>query len=141
MKVVGRGLPLTWRRELPAKFAPVAVREKPGPPPATVAGLMLESVGAGGGAVTLRARVLEAQRPPTQAAGLVTRTATVPWAATSAASTAMVSCVGELMVTVRAWAPTVAVAPLTKPEPVTVRAKAGLPAATLAGVRLARLGV
>ncbi len=53
----------------------------------------------------------------------------------------MVSCVGELMVTVRAWAPTVAVAPLTKPEPVTVRAKAGLPAATLAGVRLARLGV
>src|SRR6266545_5036788 len=123
MKVVGRGLPLTWRRELPAKFAPVAVREKPGPPPLTVAGLMLESVGAGGGGVTLSESVLEAQRPPTQAAGLVTCTAIFPWPATSPVCTAMASWVGEVTVTARGWPPTVTVVPLTKPVPAAVRAK------------------
>src|SRR6266511_4062793 len=127
--------------ELPAKFEPEAVRVKSGPPLATVAGLMLERVGAGGGAVTLSESGLEAQRPPTQAAGLLTCTATLPCPATSPASTAMESCVGEIRVTVRGWPPTVAVAPGTKPVPVTVRAKAGVPAATLAGARLARLGV
>src|SRR6266545_2534255 len=127
--------------ELPAKFEPEAVRVKSGPPLATVAGLMLERVGAGGGAVTLGESGLEAQRPPTQAAGLLTCTATLPCPATSPASTAMESCVGEIRVTVRGWPPTVAVAPGTKPVPVTARAKAGVPAATLAGARLARLGV
>src|SRR5215470_11660734 len=48
--VVGRGLPLTWTAEFPAKLEPEAVRVNAAPPPATAAGLMLESVGAGGGA-------------------------------------------------------------------------------------------
>src|SRR5438093_11201144 len=44
-KVVTRGLPFTRTTEFPAKLEPEAVREKSGPPPPTVAGLMPESVG------------------------------------------------------------------------------------------------
>src|SRR4030095_9305730 len=71
-------------------------RVKSAPPPATVLGDRLDSVGAGGGAVRLSDSAWEAQRPPTQAAGLVTCTGSVPWLATSPASTAMESCVGEM---------------------------------------------
>src|SRR4030095_2761151 len=98
-------------------------RVKSAPPPATVLGDRLDSVGAGGGAVTLSESALEAQRPPTQAAGLGTCTGSVPGLATAPASTAMESCVGEMRETGRGWPPTVAVAPVTKPVPVTVRAK------------------
>ena len=100
-KVVTRGLPFTRTTEFPAKLEPEAVREKSGPPPPTVAGLMPESVGAGGGAVTLSDSALEAQRPPTQAAGLVTWTGSVPWPATSPARTVMESWVGEIRETGR----------------------------------------
>jgi hypothetical protein len=52
-----------------------------------------------------------------------------------------VTCVAEPKVTGRAWPPTVAVAPFTKPVPVMVRAKAAEPAVTLDGLKLVMLGV
>src|SRR5262249_9000093 len=73
--------------------------------------------------------------------GLVTTTASVPWLATSVPCTAILTCVPESTVTVRAWPPTVAVAPAAKPVPVTVSVKATLPAVTLAGLKLLMLGV
>src|SRR5499427_1100052 len=76
-----------------------------------------------------------------QEVGLVTTTAGVPWLATSVACNATLTCVAESTVTVRAWPPTVAVAPAAKPVPVTVSVKAALPAVTLAGLRLLMLGV
>src|SRR5215472_9976429 len=57
------------------------------------------------------------------------------------ACTAILTCVAESTVTVRAWPPTVAVAPAAKPVPVTVSVKAALPAVTLAGLRLLMVGV
>ena len=51
--------------------------------------------------MTLSESGLDTQRPPTQAAGLLTCTATFPWFATSPTSTAMESWVGEIRVTVR----------------------------------------
>src|SRR5499427_5501278 len=76
-----------------------------------------------------------------QEVGLVTTTAGVPWLATSVACNATLTCVAESTVTVRAWPPTVAVAPAAKPVPVTVSVKAALPAVTLAGLRVLMLGV
>src|ERR1043166_8171624 len=94
-KVVARGLPFARTTEFPAKLEPETVRVKSVPPPATVLGDRLDSVGAGGGAVTLSESALEAQRPPTQAAGLVTCTGSVPWLANSPACPARASGVGE----------------------------------------------
>src|SRR5262252_8355258 len=76
-----------------------------------------------------------------QEVGLVITTAGVPWLATSVACNAILTCVAESTVTVRAWPPTVAVAPAAKPVPVTVSVKAALPAVTLAGLRVLMLGV
>jgi hypothetical protein len=72
---------------------------------------------------------------------LVIRTGTFPGVATSATDTATVTCVAEPKVTVRTCPPTVAVAPLTKPEPATLRGKLALPATTTAGLTLAMIGV
>src|SRR5499427_397160 len=106
-----------------------------------VVGLILLRVGAGGGAVTARVTVVDTQPVLKQGAGLVTTTATVQMAATSAASTATVAWVVETTVVARITPPMVACIPLTKPAPVTVRAKSALPAATPAGVRLVTVGV
>src|SRR5262249_24095722 len=76
-----------------------------------------------------------------QEVGLVITTAGVPWLATSVACNAILTCVAESTVTVRAWPPTVALAPAAKPVPVTVSVKAVLPAVTLAGLRVLMLGV
>jgi hypothetical protein len=57
------------------------------------------------------------------------------------ASSAIRTCVAESTVTLRAWPPTVAVAPAAKPVPVAVSVKAALPAVTLAGLRLVMVGV
>src|SRR5262249_2732756 len=76
-----------------------------------------------------------------QEVGLVITTAGVPWLATSVACNAILTCVAESTVTVRAWPPTVALAPAAKPVPVTVSVKAALPAVTLAGLRVLMLGV
>src|SRR5215470_20239091 len=76
-----------------------------------------------------------------QEVGLVITTAGVPWLATSVACNAILTCVAESTVTVRAWPPTVAVAPAAKPVPVAVSVKAALPAVTLAGLRVLMLGV
>ena len=85
--------------------------------------------------------MFETQLLPAQFGGLVTTTATLPTAATSAARTAIVTWVAETTVTARAMPPTVAVAPFTKPVPVTVRGKAALPAAMPAGLSEPRFGV
>jgi hypothetical protein len=93
-------------------LVPLAVSVKLAPPAVTLVGLMLLSVGAAGAAVTVRFTLFDTQLP-LQDAGLVTTMATLPWLATSVACTAMVTCVAETYVTVRAVPPTVAVAPLT----------------------------
>jgi hypothetical protein len=84
------------------KFEPVAVSVKAAALALAVLGLMLLRIGAGGSGVTSRLTTLKAQRPPTQAAGLAIWTGIFPWVATSTAWTAMVSCVAEPDVTVRA---------------------------------------
>ena len=104
--VVARLLPLTRTTEAGVKLLPVAVRVKAAPPAPAVAGLKLVSVGAGGGAVATRFTVFELQLLPTQLGGLATLTATLPVEAMSAASTAMVNCVGETALTVRDCPPT-----------------------------------
>ena len=93
------------------------------------------------GAVTLKLTLFDVHKPLVQETGFVTRMATAPWLATSLASSAILTCVVESMVTVRAWPPTVAVAPAANPVPVVVRVKAPLPAVTVAGLRLLMLGV
>src|SRR5262249_33097898 len=67
-KVVARLAPLTRTTELLAKLVPVAVSVRVPPPANALAGLMLDSVGAGGGAVTMNAR--EPEVPPPAEAGV-----------------------------------------------------------------------
>jgi len=93
------------------------------------------------GAVTLRLTLFDVHTPPVQDAWFATWTARAPWATRSVASNAILTCVVESTITVRAWPPTVAVAPAAKPAPVAVSVKAPLPAVTLAGLRLLMLGV
>src|SRR5215470_10185970 len=93
------------------------------------------------GAVTLRLTLFDVHTPLVQDAWFATWTATAPWVTTSVASSAILTCVVESTITVRAWLPTVAVAPAANPAPVAVRMKAPLPAVTLAGLRLLMLGV
>src|SRR5215831_17458472 len=93
------------------------------------------------GAVTLKLTLFDVHTPLVQDAWFATWTETVPWVTTSVASSAILTCVVESTITVRAWPPTVAVAPAAKPVPVTVSVKAVLPAVTLAGLRLLMLGV
>jgi len=151
--VVGRIAPLTRTTEALVKFVPVAVSAKSPPPIATLAGAILVSVGASGGdctslagldvlgAVILRLALFDIHTPLVQDAWFATWTTTAPWVTTSVASSAILTCVVESTITVRAWPPTVAVAPAANPAPVAVRMKAPLPAVTLAGLRLLMLGV
>ena len=71
----------------------------------------------------------------------MTRTSTLPALTTSAASTPIVTRVAEPKITVRAWPPTVALRPLTKPAPVTARLKPELPEATGLGAMLFSVGL
>src|SRR5262245_20864565 len=145
--VVVRLAPLTWTIEPLVKLEPVAVRVKAAPPAEAVVGLMLERIGAGVtdavvlGAAMLALTLFDAHTAFAHGAGFVTTTARVPWLATSVACTAILICVAESTVTVRAWPPTAAVAPVAKPVPVTVSVKAALPAVTLAGLTLVMVGV
>src|SRR5262249_39293363 len=125
----------------PRPFVSVTVT---GPPGAAVV-LLTVRVGAvvvcgegGGGvavlgAVTLRLPLFDVPTPFVQDAGFATWTATAPWVTTSVASSAILTCVVESTITVRAWPPTVAVAPAANPAPVAVSGKAALPAVTLGG--------
>jgi len=93
------------------------------------------------GAATPRLTLFDVHTPLVQGAWFATWTATVPWVTTSVASSAILTCVVESTITVRAWPPTVAVAPAANPAPVAVSVKAPLPAVTLAGLRLLMFGV
>ena len=99
----------------------------------------------GVGAATTNCIAFEAQTPVVPAAGqdpgLVTWTPRFPTLTTSAASTPIVTCVAEPKITVRAWPPTVALRPLTKPVPVTARLKPALPEVTGLGVMLFNVGL
>src|SRR5262249_51238723 len=93
------------------------------------------------GAVTLRLTLFDVHTPFVQDAWFAIWTATAPWVTTSVASSAILTCVVESTITVRAWPPIVAVAPAANPAPVAVSVEALLPAVTLGGLRLLMLGV
>src|SRR2546423_5097649 len=134
-KTVVRAAPFQLTVEPPAKLLPVTVSVKAAFPAAALAGDRVESVGDG----LLTLNVWAAEVPP-PGAGVTTVTCGVPAAATSAAAMAAVSCVALTKVVVRVAPFHLTVLPLTKPVPVTVSVKAGLPADVLVGDRAARGG-
>src|SRR2546423_4195855 len=133
--VVVRAAPFQRTVELLTKPLPFT-RSVSGPVPA-VAPVGVSAVSPGAALLTVKACAAEAPPP---GAGVTTVTCGVPAAATSAAATAAVICVALTKVVVRVAPFHLTVLPLTKPVPVTVSVKAGLPADVLVGDRAARGG-
>jgi len=126
--VVALAVPLKLTEEVATKPVPFTVRVKAAPP--AVAPVGKSEVMVGTGLFTMK---LDAAEAPPPGAGFVTTTGNVPAAAISGAVTATVTCVAFTNVVVLAAPLNVALAPLTKLVPLTVRVKATPPAVALDG--------
>ncbi len=140
--VVARGLPFTCTTDVPTKFVPVTVNANAAPPAVTVAGLIIVSVGAGGGGVMLSVTPFDVHALFTHAVGFSTVIVwLVPAVVASLAASAAVTVVAVPKVVGRVLPSTRTVAPDTNPVPVTVNVNAALPAARLAGLIPVTVGV
>jgi hypothetical protein len=104
-----------------------------GPPAGAVLGLSV--VMTGGGTVITKLEEFDIMLP-----GFVTVTFAVPIFATSDAGTAAVNCVEEINVVGNAVPFQLTTEPVTNPDPLTVRVKPGLPAGSVAGLKLVMVG-
>lgn len=112
---------------------PVMVIVNEGPPAGAVLGLSV--VMTGGGTVITKLEEFDIMLP-----GFVTVTFAVPIFATSDAGTAAVNCVEEINVVGNAVPFQLTTEPVTNPDPLTVRVKPGLPAGSVAGLKLVMVG-
>jgi hypothetical protein len=133
--VVAFALPLNFTTELETKPVPLTVSGKAAPPATMPVGLSEVIVGAG--LLTVKLAAVEVPPP---GAGFVTVTGTIPAVAMSPAGMDAVSCVALTNVVVAATPLKLTAAPLTKPEPVTVRVKPVLPAVALLGESVVMTG-
>ena len=130
--VVVSAAPFHWTTAPAAKFCPFTVSVNAGPPAVAKPGT---NTVMDGSVTTEKVAAADVTGP-----GFATVTLTGPTAAICAAVTAAVSCVALTNVVVSAAVPHFTVAPATKLVPLTVRVKAGPPAAESAGFRQTRYG-
>ena len=132
--VVGRAPPYQYTVDVPTKPVPFTVRVKAGPPAVADAGLKLVMFGAG--LLIVNGIGFEMTEPP----DWNTSTFFVPAVAMSAALMLAVNWVLDTYTVVRFDPCQRTVASEIKPEPFTVRVKAGPPAKADAGLKLVMIG-